>query len=91
MGSVYCIAIAMRLTIAMAAAKSRTIPPLRVAEQLLAYSPFSCRKAMLQNDPRWRELLIPFGHWGCVALFEIENDRTVTITAARHHREEDYH
>jgi plasmid stabilization system protein ParE len=25
---------------------------------LLAYSPFSCRKASLQNNPRWRELLI---------------------------------
>jgi plasmid stabilization system protein ParE len=58
---------------------------------LLAYSPFSCRKALLQTNPRWREILIPFGHSGYVALFEIEDDRTVTVTAMRHQREEDYH
>lgn len=58
---------------------------------LLAYSPFSCRKALLQKSPRWRELLIPFGHSGYVALFEIDDERTVTVTAVRHQREEDYH
>jgi plasmid stabilization system protein ParE len=58
---------------------------------LLAYSPFSCRKALLQKNPRWREILIPFGHSGYVVLFEIDDDRTVTITAVRHQREEDYH
>ena len=58
---------------------------------LLAYSPFSCRKALLQKSPRWRELLIPFGRSGHVALFEIEDERTVTVTAVRHQREEDYH
>lgn len=58
---------------------------------LLAYSPFSCRKALLQNDARWRELVIPFGHSGYVALFEIDDDRSVTIAAVRHQREEDYH
>jgi plasmid stabilization system protein ParE len=57
----------------------------------LAYSPFSCRKAFMQKSPRWRELLIPFGHSGYVALFEIDDARTVTVTAVRHQREEDYH
>ena len=61
------------------------------ALNLLAFSPFSCRKALLQRHPRWRELLIPFRHSGYVALFEIEDDHTVTVTAFRHQREEDYH
>jgi plasmid stabilization system protein ParE len=61
------------------------------AFELLAYSPYSCRKALLQNNPRWRELLIPFGHSGYVALFEIEDDETITVCAVRHHRGEDYY
>ncbi len=59
--------------------------------ELLAYSPFSCRKALQQTHTRWREILIPFGHSGFVALFEVENDHTVTVAAVRHPREEDYH
>jgi mRNA-degrading endonuclease RelE of RelBE toxin-antitoxin system len=38
-----------------------------------------------------RELVIPFGAAGYVALFEIEDNETVTILAIRHQREEDYH
>jgi hypothetical protein len=45
----------------------------------------------MQKSSRWRELLIPFGHSGYVALFEIDDARTVTVTAVRHQREEDYH
>jgi plasmid stabilization system protein ParE len=52
--------------------------------------PFSCRKAHAEN-PFVRELVIPFGAAGYVALFEIENDEMVTILAIRHQREEDYH
>ncbi len=52
--------------------------------------PFSCRKAAPDN-PFLREMLIPFGSAGYVALFEIENDKTVTILAIRHQREDDYH
>ena len=52
--------------------------------------PFSCRKAAPDN-PFLREMLIPFGAAGCVALFEIENNETVTILAIRHQREDDYH
>ncbi len=69
----------------------RALAAIEHALALLAYSPFSCRKALLQKNPRWRELLIPFGHSGYVALFEIDDDRTVTVTAVRHQREEDYH
>lgn len=72
-------------------AAQRALESMEQAFRLLAYSPFSCRKATLQNNPLWRELLIPFGHTGYVALFEIEDGRTVTVCAVRHKREEDYH
>jgi plasmid stabilization system protein ParE len=62
------------------------------AIELLEFFPFSCRKA---DDEVYnsliRELLIPFGGAGYVALFKIENNETVTIIAIRHQREEDYH
>jgi plasmid stabilization system protein ParE len=73
------------------AVAERALAAIEQALTLLAYSPFSCRKALLQKSPRWRELLIPFGHSGYVALFEIDDERTVTVTAVRHQREEDYH
>jgi plasmid stabilization system protein ParE len=72
-------------------AAKRALAAIERALALLAYSPFSCRKALLQSSPRWRELLIPFGHSGYVALFEIDDDRSVTIAAFRHQREDDYH
>jgi plasmid stabilization system protein ParE len=52
--------------------------------------PFTCRKAESDN-PFLRELVIPFGSSGYVALFEIEDNETVTILAVRHQREDDYH
>ncbi len=57
--------------------------------EFLAEFPFSCRKAAPEN-PFLRELVVPFGAAGYVALFEIENNETVTILAVRHHREADY-
>jgi plasmid stabilization system protein ParE len=72
-------------------AAERALVAIERALSLLAFSPFSCRKALLQKNPRWREPLIPFGHSGYVALFEIDDDHTVTVTAIRHQREEDYH
>jgi len=57
--------------------------------ELLAFSPFSCRKAA--DHPLLRELLIPYGSAGYVVLFEIEGPATVTILAVRHQREDDYH
>ena len=62
------------------------------ALRLLEQFPFSCRKAGGgQHGPRIREMVIPFGASGYVALFEIEDASTVTIIAVRHQRENDYH
>ncbi|MBI5330137.1 MAG: type II toxin-antitoxin system RelE/ParE family toxin [Betaproteobacteria bacterium] len=59
------------------------------AAEFLKDFPFACRKADDAN-PFLRELLIPFGSSGYVALFEIESPEWVTILAIRHQREEDY-
>lgn len=58
--------------------------------EVLREFPFSCRKATTDN-PFLREIIIPFGASGYVALFEIEDDETVTILAVRHQREADYY
>ena len=50
--------------------------------------PWSCRKAIPDN-PFVRELVIPFGSAGYVALFEID-DKGVTLLAVRHQREDDF-
>ncbi len=55
----------------------------------LAITPFSCRKAA--QNPAQRELIIPFGGTGYVALFEIVSLSKVVVLAVRHQREEDYH
>lgn len=60
------------------------------AVEFLQHFPFACRKADAAN-PFLRELLIPFGSGGYVALFEIEDRSTVTILAIRRQREDDYH
>ena len=56
--------------------------------EFLCTFPFSCRKASPEH-PLLRELIISFGANGYVALFEIEDSRTVTVLAIRHQREED--
>ncbi len=62
------------------------------AVRFLTIFPFSCRKAEGNSgNPFLRELLIPFGNAGYVALFEIEDSQTVTVLVVRHQREEDYH
>ncbi len=62
------------------------------AVELLEIFPFTCRKADDESNNHFlRELLIPFGSSGYVALFEIENEQTVTIISVRHQREDDYH
>lgn len=58
--------------------------------EFLEDMPFACRKAD-DNNTFLRELLIPFGGAGYVALFEITDGATVTILAVRHQREDDYH
>jgi plasmid stabilization system protein ParE len=55
----------------------------------LASSPFTCRKAA--PSPFLRELIIPFGRSGYVALFEIESATDVVVLAVRHQFEDDYH
>ena len=67
----------------------RALGAIKKAIEVLRFSPFSCRKA-LPERPFLRELIIPYGRVGYVALFAIEPDRTVTILAVRHQREEDY-
>ena len=67
----------------------RALNAITIALDSLARSPFIYRKA--GQSPFLRELLIPFGHSGYVALFEIEDAATVTILALRHQLEDDYH
>lgn len=55
----------------------------------LTSSPFACRK--VGSSSFVRELIIPFGHTGYVALFEIVDSNTAIIGAVRHQREDDYH
>lgn len=57
---------------------------------ILEEFPFSCRKAEAENS-FLREIVIPFGGAGYVALFEIEDQKTVTVLAIRHQRENDYY
>lgn len=57
---------------------------------LLQDFPFTCRKASA-DSPFLREMVIPFGVGGYVALFEIEAEKFITILAVRHQREDDYH
>lgn len=55
----------------------------------LRTSPFTCRKA--SQNPFLRELVIPFGRTGYVALFEIVDSANVVVAAVRRQREDDYH
>jgi plasmid stabilization system protein ParE len=72
------------------AAARRALAAIGRGIRLLRFSPYSCRKVAM-DLPRHRELLIPFGSSGYVVLIEIEPPRTITILAARHQREDDYH
>jgi plasmid stabilization system protein ParE len=67
----------------------RALAAITGAVESLKRSPFIYRKA--EDDPFLRELLVPFGSSGYVALFEIEDATTVTILAVRHQLEDDYH
>jgi plasmid stabilization system protein ParE len=66
------------------------IDAIRAATQhRLAITPYSFRKAA--QNPAQRELIIPFGGTGYVALYEIVSPTQVVILAVRHQLEEDYH
>ncbi|WP_434662070.1 type II toxin-antitoxin system RelE/ParE family toxin [Paraburkholderia sp. A3BS-1L] len=69
---------------------SRALVAITAGIATLESSPFTCRKAH-SSMPFLRELIIPFGASGYVALFEIDDDQTVSILPARHQRESDYH
>jgi plasmid stabilization system protein ParE len=67
----------------------KALSAIRDGLALLERFPFTCRKA--GASPFVRELVIPFGHTGYVALFEIVDDQTVIVGAVRHQREDDFH
>ena len=67
----------------------QALDAIREGLQLLERFAFTCRK--VGDSPFLRELLIAHGHSGYVALFEIEDERTVTVAAVRHQRESDFH
>ena len=68
--------------------------PLRAVDAILAEfgilerNPFTCRR--VSDDPFERELVIPFGKPGYVALFRILSEEEVAVLAIRHQREDDY-
>lgn len=67
----------------------RALATITISVASLSRTPFVYRKA--GSSPFLRELVIPFGHSGYVALFEIEDASTVTILAVRHQLEDDYY
>lgn len=66
----------------------RALATLVRAVRILEEFPYTCRKAEA-NNPFLRELMIPFGAHGYVALFHIGKEH-VAIVAIRHQREDDY-
>ena len=66
----------------------RALQAIKDGIAFLASSPFACRK--VGSSSFVRELIIPFGHAGYVALFEIVDSETVIVGAIRHQLEEDY-
>ena len=67
----------------------RAMRAIRRELRILETNPYTCRKVGLH--PLERELVIPFGGSGYVALFEIMGENEVAISAIRHQREDDYH
>lgn len=72
------------------AAAYRALEVIEKAWVMLEQFSFSCRKAD-GGDPFLREVIIPCGATGYVALFDIEADNMVTVLAVRHQLEDDYH
>ena len=54
---------------------------------ILSFAPHTCRRSEAQRE--MRELIVPFGHGGCVVLFAIR-DVDVVLLAARDPHEHDY-
>jgi plasmid stabilization system protein ParE len=68
---------------------TQAIAAMRSGIATLKTSPFTCRKA--GQSPFLRELIVPFGRSGYVALFEIADETNVAVLAVRHQLEDDYH
>lgn len=68
----------------------KALAAIKAGIRTLEMTPFSCRKSS-HGSSFLRELVIPFGATGYVALFEIDNAETITVLAVRHQRESDYH
>lgn len=54
---------------------------------ILSFAPHTCRRS--ESHSAFRELVVPFGHGGCVVLFAIR-DVEVLLLAARDQHELDY-
>jgi hypothetical protein len=54
---------------------------------ILSFAPHTCRRS--ESHRAFRELIVPFGHGGCVVLFAIR-DADVVLLAARDQHEHDY-
>ncbi len=67
----------------------KALSAIQAGMSVLERFPFTCRKAA--GTPFLRELVIPFGNTGYVALFEVRDHQTVVVGAVRHQREDDYH
>jgi plasmid stabilization system protein ParE len=67
----------------------RATDAIRHEMRILETNPYTCRK--VGSNPLERELIIPFGGSGYVALFEIVSEHEVAVSAIRHQREDDYH
>jgi len=67
----------------------RAIDAIQHEMRILETNPYTCRK--VGGNPLERELVIPFGGSGYVALFEILSEHEVVVSAIRHQREDDYH
>jgi plasmid stabilization system protein ParE len=68
---------------------TQAIAALQSGTATLKTSPFTCRKA--GQSSFLRELLIPFGRSGYLALFEIEDVTSVAVLAVRHQLKDDCH
>lgn len=85
--------------------RATTVDELELATQAVAEIEIACRAQLARTPMLYRrsdrgdagihrrerrELVIPFGSTGYVALFDIEPGRIVLVTHVRHQREEDY-
>lgn len=57
------------------------------AMEILSFAPHTCRRC--EAHRAFRELIVPFGHGGCVVLLAIR-DNDVFLLAARDQHENDY-